>query len=194
MTGEDRVTLHIKNMVCDRCIRVVREELEGIGLKVESISLGEAEVIQPMQPVGRDRIREVLEASGFALLEDQRMRLVERVKAEIIQAVRRDAGEDPLGMKISNYLASRLNMDYNYLSSMFSASVGVTIEQYIIQQKIERAKELVQDGDLNLSEIAYKLGYSSVQHLSGQFKKITGMTASRYRQEHCCRRPLDKVF
>ena len=194
MTGEERVTLHIKNMVCDRCIRVVREELEGIGLKVESVSLGEAEVIQPMQPVGRDRIREVLEASGFALLEDQRMRLVERVKAEIIQAVRRDAGEDPLGMKISNYLASRLNMDYNYLSSMFSASVGVTIEQYIIQQKIERAKELVQDGDLNLSEIAYKLGYSSVQHLSGQFKKITGMTASRYRQEHCCRRPLDKVF
>ena len=194
MTGEERVTLHIKNMVCDRCIRVVREELEGIGLKVESVSLGEAEVIQPMQPVGRDRIREVLEASGFALLEDQRMRLVERVKAEIIQAVRRDAGEDPLGMKISNYLASRLNMDYNYLSSMFSASVGVTIEQYIIQQKIERAKELVQDGDLNLSEIAYKLGYSSVQHLSGQFKKITGMTASRYRQEHSARRPLDKVF
>ena len=193
MTGEERVTLHIKNMVCDRYIRVVREELEGIGLKVESVSLGEAEVIQPMQPVGRDRIREVLEASGFALLEDQRMRLVERVKAEIIQAVRRDAEKDPLGMKISNYLASRLNMDYNYLSSMFSASVGVTIEQYIIQQKIERAKELVQDGDLNLSEIAYKLGYSSVQHLSGQFKKITGMTASRYRQEHCCRRPLDKV-
>jgi AraC family transcriptional regulator len=193
MTGEEKVTLHIKNMVCDRCIRVVREELERIGLKVESISLGEAEVIQPMQPVGRERISEVLEASGFALLEDRRTRLVERIKAEIIQAVRRDAEEDPLDMKFSDYLASRLNMDYSYLSSIFSAAEGITIEQYIIQQKIERAKELLQDGDLNLSEIAYKLGYSSVQHLSGQFKKVAGMTASRYRQEHSGRRPLDKV-
>ena len=193
MTGEERVTLHIKNMVCDRCKRVVREELERIGLKVERVSLGEAEVIQPIEPVGRERISEVLEASGFALLEDRRTRMVERVKAEIIQAVRRDADDDPLGMKFSDYLASRLHMDYNYLSSIFSASVGITIEQYIIQQKIERAKELLQDGDLNLSEIAYKLGYKSVQHLSGQFRKVIGMTASSYRQEHSGRKPLDKV-
>ena len=193
MTGEERVTLHIKNMVCERCIRVVREELERIGLKVERISLGTAQVVQPLQPVGHERISEVLEASGFALLEDPRTRLVERIKAEIIQAVRRDAEKDPLGMKFSDYLAMRLHMDYNYLSSIFSASEGITIEQYIIQQKIERVKELLQDGDLNLSEISYKLGYKSVQHLSGQFKNVTGMTASCYRQENCCRRPLDKV-
>lgn len=193
MTGEERLTLHIKNMVCERCIRVVREELERIGLKVERISLGRAEVVQPMQPVGRERIAEVLEDSGFALLEDPRSRLVERMKTEIIQAVRRDAEHDPLDMKFSDYLASRLHMDYNYLSSIFSASAGMTIEQYIIRQKIERAKELLQDGDLNLSEIAFKLGYKSVQHLSGQFKRVTGVTASSYRQEHAGRKPLDKV-
>ena len=193
MTGEEKVTLHIKNMVCDRCKRVVREELERIGLKVERVTLGEVDVIQPIEPVGRERISEVLEASGFALLEDRRARMVERIKAGIIQAVRRDADEDPLGMKFSDYLASHLHMDYNYLSSIFSASEGITIEQYIIQLKIERAKELIQDGDLNLSEIAYKLGYKSVQHLSGQFRKVTGMTASRYRQENSDRRPLDKV-
>ena len=194
MKGEDREVLHIKNMVCDRCIRVVRDELEHIGLRVTDVELGKAEVIQPIQPVSRQRIREVLDASGFALLDDRKTRLVERIKAEIIQAVRRDAEQEPMNMKFSDFLSSRLYMDYSYLSTIFSSSEGITIEQYIIQQRIERAKELIQDGDLNLSEIAYKLGYKSVQHLSGQFKKVTGMTAGSYRQNHAGRKPLDKVF
>lgn len=193
MAGEDRVTLHIKNMVCERCIRVVREELERIGLKVEQVTLGQAEVVQPLEPVGLERIREVLEESGFELLTDRKTRIVERIKAEVIQFIRRDEQLYPLTMKFSDYLVTRLHMDYNYLSTIFSASAGLTIEQYLIRQKIERVKELLQDGDLNLSEIAYRLGYSSVQHLSGQFRKVTGMTASRYREVLAGRRPLDKV-
>lgn len=193
MEGEEREILHIKNMVCERCIRVVREELEKIGLKVTGIELGRAEVIHPIQPVSRQRIREVLDSSGFALLEGRKARLVESIKTEIIRSVRRDAEKEPMDMKFSDYLASRLHMDYSYLSTIFSSSEGITIEQYIILQKIERAKELLQDGDLNLSEIAYTLGYKSVQHLSGQFKKVTGMTASRYREGLAGRNPLDKV-
>lgn len=193
MAGEDRVTLHIKNMVCERCIRVVREELERIGLKVEQVTLGQAEVVQPLEPVGLERIREVLEESGFELLTDRKTRIVERIKAEVIQFIRRDEQLYPLTMKFSDYLVTRLHMDYNYLSTIFSASAGLTIEQYLIRQKIERVKELLQDGDLNLSEIAYRLGYSSVQHLSGQFRKVTGMTASRYRKVLAGRRPLDRV-
>lgn len=193
MDDKNTETLHIKNMVCQRCIRVVTEELEGLGLKVVRVELGEAEVVQPLQPVSRERIREVLEAAGFGLLEDRLDRIVERVKNEIIQTVRRDAEQEPMNMNFSDYLASRLHMDYNYLSTLFSASQGISIEQYLIRQKIERAKELLMDGELNLSEIAYKLGYSSVQHLSSQFRKITGMTASSYRESLSGRRPLDKI-
>jgi AraC-like DNA-binding protein len=182
-------------MVCDRCIRVVREELEKIGLQVENISLGEVQIKYKNDPLPLDLIRETLNRNGFELIEDKKALLIESVKNIVIHLVHQDAEEQPLKMNYSDYIADQLNMSYHYLSNLFSSVENITIEHYIILQKIERAKELLKYNEYTLSEITYKLGYSSVQHLSNQFKKITGMTASRFRSMTTNqRKPLDKVI
>jgi AraC-like DNA-binding protein len=175
-------TLHIKNMVCNRCIKVVRDELQKLRFDVRSIALGEAIVAGDVRPQDIEKIKGVLEGNGFELIEDQRVKVIERIKQTVLKMVRRDAEKEPLNEKYSEYIAREVGKDYHSLSTLFSSVENVTIEHYIILQRIERAKELLKYGELTLSEISYKLGYSSVQHLSNQFKHITGMTPSRFKK------------
>jgi AraC-like DNA-binding protein len=177
-------TLYIKNMVCDRCIRVVKQELDRLHLNVRSVSLGEVVVGGDRGDLPLERIRSVLEENGFELIEDRNARIIERIKLAVVKLVHRDADVEEKRLKISEYLSRELALDYHYLSTLFSSVENVTIEHYVILQRIERAKELLKYGELTLSEIAYKLTYSSVQHLSSQFGKVTGMTPSRFKSLH----------
>ena len=182
-------------MVCDRCKRVVREELEKSGLKICHIELGKVEIEKTKTEVSQVMIRGVLLENGFDLIEDKKAKLIEGIKTKIIDLVHGDKGEDKISINYSVYLSDQLATDYHYLSTLFSSVENITIEQYIIMQKIERAKELLKYDQDTISEIAYKLGYSSVQHLSNQFKKITGMTASQFRNmTGNLRNSLDKVY
>ncbi len=184
----------IKNMVCNRCIKVVKEEFEKLGLDVRSIILGEVIVNGVLDGVTVNKIRKVLEENGFELIEDKRAGIIEKIKLVILDLVRNDDETIQSGIKDSDYIVDKLGMDYHYLSTLFSSVENITIEQYIILQRIERAKELLKYGELTLSEIAYKLGYSSVQHLSNQFKKVTGLTASQFKNmTENTRKPLDHL-
>lgn len=179
-------------MVCDRCVRVVREELERAGFKVEQVSLGEAILRSPKGPVDLQRIETILSENGFELIKDKNAKLIEQIKQNIISLVHGDPEERR--EKLSQYLSRALGTDYHKLSALFSSVENITIEQYVILHKIERAKELLKYGELTLSEIAYRMGYSSVQHLSNQFKKITGLTPSHFRRlRKATRRPIDKI-
>ena len=187
-------TLYIRNMVCNRCIKVVGEELHKLGLDVRSIGLGVAVVGGNVEDPLLRKIRTSLEENGFELIEDKRIKTIERIKLAVLKLVRSEALESSFKGKHSDYIAQELGQDYQGLSALFSSTESMTIEQYIILQKIERAKELLKYGELTLSEISYKLGYSSVQHLSGQFKKVTGLTPSAFNNlTRNLRTPLDKV-
>ena len=191
----NNVILYVKNMVCERCIRVVREELEKIGLLIRHIELGKVEIEGGDPDLPTETIRKVLSDNGFELIEDRKAKLIESIKNQIIRLIHQDKELQPLDINYSEYLSKQLTADYNYLSSLFSSVENITIEHYIILQKIERAKELLKYDEETLSEIAYKLGYSSVQHLSNQFKKVTGMTASQFRKmSPNLRKPLDKLI
>ena len=187
-------TLYIKNMVCNRCIKVVREELQKLGHDIRSIALGEVVVAAEPDAVAMRKIKAMLEDNGFELMEDQRVKIIERIKQVILRMVRRDAEKEPLTEKYSEYIAREVGKDYRSMTALFSSVENITIEHFIILQRIERAKELLKYGELTLNEISYKLGYSSVQHLSNQFKQITGMTPSRFkRMVENTRLPLDRV-
>ena len=180
-------------MVCARCNRVVTEELEKLGYQVLKVSLGEAEISSTGNDFDIAKIREALTASGFELLDDRKTQLIEQIKLAIIELVHRQ-GEADLHINTSDYLADKLGMEYSYLSSLFSAHEGITIEKYLILQRIERVKELLVYNELSLKEIAYKLGYSSVAHLSNQFKKVTGLTPSYFKEvKDKKRKTIDQV-
>lgn len=179
--------------MCNRCIRVVREELEKLGLHVGRVELGEADVLDDKK-IDMQTVRSVLETNGFQLIEDKRVKTIERTKLAILKMVQHDHGESPLTVNPSEFIARELGQDYHSLSTLFSSVEGVTIEQYTILQKIERVKELLKYGELTLSEIAFRMGYSSVQHLSNQFRKVTGLTPSHFKNlKESLRKPLDKV-
>jgi AraC-like DNA-binding protein len=183
--------LYVKNMVCDRCIRVVKQELEKLKLDVRSVSLGEVILSGSPRDLPLEKIRHTLEENGFELIEDRKARIIEQLKLAIIKLVR---NEGERVQKYSDSLSKELGLDYHSLSTLFSSVENVTIEQYIILQRIERTKELLKYGELTLSEISYKLGYSSVQHLSNQFKQITGLTPTQFkRMTENTRNPLDRV-
>jgi AraC-like DNA-binding protein len=186
--------LYIKNMVCDRCKLAVGNVLDEMDLQPASVQLGEVDLgEETLDDQGLEDFRRRIEALGFELINDRKSRLIESIKKHIIALVReRDELER---VKLSDYLAEQLHHDYTYLSNLFSAVEGVTIEQYFIHQKIERAKELLVYDELSLTEIAYRLGYSSLAHLSRQFKKVTGMTPSHFRQLRDARQrqSLDKL-
>ena len=189
--AETTSTLYVKNMVCDRCIRVVTQELGGLGLDIRSVTLGEVTLTGAQRDLPVDRIRTTLEENGFELIEDKKARLIEQLKLAILRLVR-EPGDRKL--KYSAYLSNALGLDYHHLSSLFSSVENITIEQYIIRQRVERAKELLKYGELTLSEIAYALNYSSVQHLSNQFKHVTGLTPTQFkRMTTNMRNPLDHV-
>jgi AraC-like DNA-binding protein len=187
-------TLYIKNMVCNRCIKVVKDEFEKLNIKVKNISLGEVETEKEISELPLNKISDILIKNGFELIDDSNSRIIEKIKKEIISVIQHYEDEDLTKINFPKYLADKVNKDYNYLSSLFSKTEGITIEHFIILQKIEKVKEYLKYNELTLSEIAYKLGYSSVQHLSRQFKKNTGLTASEFKTNlFVKRKPLDAI-
>jgi len=175
-------------MVCIRCKMVVKAELTNIGLHFSSVELGQAEIIEDISIEQRDQIRIALSKSGLELMDDRKAILVERIKKAIIELVH--YSEEPLTVKLSVYLSQHLNHNYTYLANIFSETKGHTIERFYIEHKIERIKELLIYDELTLTEIAFKMHYSSVAHLSTQFKKITGNTPSFYKKLKKKRRSL----
>ena len=161
-------TLHIKNMVCNRCIRVVREELEQLGFTIASIKLGEVELAEEPTADKLITITQSLSTNGFELLDSRKSQLIEKVKNTIIELIHQ-SDEISIRMNYSQLIQNRVGADYHYLSTLFSTTEGMTIEKYLILQRIERVKELLLYNELSLSQIADKLGYSSVAHLSAQF-------------------------
>ncbi len=179
-------------MVCDRCIMAVRKELDNQELSYKNVQLGEVELSSEPSKQQLEKLAENLNAIGFELLDDKKSQVVEKIKNTIVSLVHRN--EEDLNLKLSALLEEKLQMDYHYLTTLFSSVEGLTIEKYTILQRIERVKELLMYDELNLNEIADQLGYSSVQHLSQQFKKITGLTPSQFRGlKENSRKPLDKI-
>jgi AraC-like DNA-binding protein len=173
--------LFIKNMVSERCKLSVKDIIESIGLVYSSVKLGEIEVETQLSLEQIRRLKEELLAAGFELLRDKKIILVERIVTAIINRVHYD---DNLPLtNYSEYISSELHYDYTHLANIFSSVKGTTIEHFIIMHKIERAKALLEYGELSLTEIAFKLHYSSTAHLSRQFKKITGLTATEFKKD-----------
>lgn len=185
--------LHIRNMVCDRCVKAVKGILSAEGLEAEEIQLGEVKLKKPVTSGQIPALETALRAEGFELIDDKRSRIVSQIKSILIELIHYGDLE-ALHQNISDYIAQKLHRDYHYLSNLFSESENMTIEQFVIFQKIEKVKELLVYDELSLSEISFKMGYSSVAHLSAQFKKITGFTPSHFKKlkDHK-RRPLDKL-
>lgn len=170
---------------------VVKAELEKLGLTPVSIQLGEVEIMGVLEPEKKKELNSNLRELGFAIIDDKKSRLIEKIKNLIIGLVYK---EEPEKINYSDYLATNLHHDYSYLSKLFSEVQGMTIEQYFITQKIERVKELLVYDELSLSEIAYQLNYSSVSHLSKQFKKITGLTPTHFKRlKDQKRTPIDDL-
>lgn len=182
----------IKNMVCNRCIMAVQQVFENLGYPPVRISLGNVETKESIADSELEKLRKSLENYGFELIDDTKSRIIEKIKNIVVQSVHHN--NEDLKINYSNYIESHLNRDYGYLSSLFSEVEGTTIEKYIIHQKIERVKELLVYDELTLSEIAYQMGYSNVAYLSSQFKKVTGLTPSHFKQvKENKRKPLDEV-
>lgn len=171
--------LYIKYMVSLRCKMLVKAEVENLGLECISVDLGQVEIRGEISEEQRETLRTNLKRSGLEILDDKKMILVERIKSVIVEMVHYE-DEFPK-VNDSDYISEKLGYDYTYLSNMFSEVKGITIQQFIIMHKIEKVKELLLYDELNLTEIAYKLNYSSVSHLSNQFKKITGLTPTYYK-------------
>jgi AraC-like DNA-binding protein len=159
---------------------VVKEELSKLGLHYTSVELGEAEIPETISAGQLDQIRAALLRSGLELMDDRKSVLIQKIKNVIIALVH--YSEEPLALNLSDYLSETLNYDYTYLAKLFSEVQGSTIEKFFITHKIERVKELLVYNELNLTEIAYRMHYSSVAHLSAQFKKVTGLTPSHFKQ------------
>ena len=167
-------------MVCDRCKMVVEAELVRLGFHPVSVALGIVDLKE--DKLSRQQLKEISQRFlqiGFELLEDKDHRFVEQIKTTVIELIHRDNDDTPV--KHSEYIAQHIGRDYPYLSKLFSETEGTTIEQYIILQKIEKVKELLAYGEQTLSEISWQMGYSSVAALSGQFKKVVGITPSQFR-------------
>ncbi len=179
-------------MVCNRCIMVVQNELEKFGLEFTHIKLGEVTLAKELTATDRTLLEQKLVALGFEVIDDKKSRIIEKIKNIIIDLVHHQ--DNDTKNNLSDILSEKINHDYNYLSNLFSEVEGTTIEKYFIAQKIEKIKELLVYDELSLSEIALRLNYSSVAYLSNQFKKVTGLTPSYFKQIRAeKRKPLDEV-
>lgn len=188
------MTLMIRNMVCDRCKRVVRDELETLGLIVNRVELGEVEVENLPPTVALDDVRHVLQSNGFDLIDGRKQSLVEHMKVLLINEVQHLKGDRLATENYSAFLERKLGYEYSYLSGLFSAIEGQTVEKYTIALKIEKVKEWLHYDELTLTEMAWRLSYSSVQHLSNQFRQVTGQTPGQFRKDASgTRRPLDSI-
>lgn len=186
--------IFVKNMVCDRCKLVIQNVLDELNLKPQAVYLGEVDFgEETVDAEALEQFQKKITPLGFELINDKKSRLIENIKKQVIALVQQPEGADKI--KLSEYLSQHLFHDYTHLSNLFSTVEGVTIEHYFINQKIEKTRELLVYDELSLTEIAHRLGYSSVAHLSRQFKKVTGMTPSQFKQLHGSsqRLSLDKV-
>jgi AraC-like DNA-binding protein len=174
-------TLHIKNMVCPRCVVSVKEVFDAANLSIQSIALGEIVLNGEFNAKQKKMVSEMLEERGFELLEDNQSKLISKIKTLLIHSIQYNT--QPLHINVSDYLSENLNHEYAYLSRLFSSVEGVTIEKFVLSQKIEKVKELIFYNELTLSEIADQMGYSSVAYLSAQFKKETGMTPTEFKKQ-----------
>lgn len=183
-------------MVCNRCIAAVKQEIKHLGLHANLVSLGEVELEESeLTDQQKQKLDAALISQGFERIDDRKGRLIESIKSKIIKKIHH---EDNIDLKLnwSIILSEELHYEYNYLSNLFSSVEGITLEQYIIRQKIERVKELLFYDEFTLSQAAEKLGYSSVAHLSAQFKKVTGLTPSAMKKSKDfskTRKPLDSI-
>lgn len=179
-------------MVCNRCVRAVTEVLCQLGIEHEAVLLGEITLYKELSNESKKALQEKLSELGFELIDDRKTQLIEQIKRLLLELIQN--AEDERRENLSDYLSNQLRLDYSYLSNLFSSVEGITIEKYFIALKIEKAKELLVYGELSLSEIAWQLGYSSVQHLSNQFKKVTGLTPSYFKTIGAAKRkPLDQI-
>ena len=184
--------LFIKYMVSTRCKMVVKEELKKIGLHFIIVDLGEIEIMENISEDKRALLRKGLANSGLELMDDKKAILIEKIKNVIIEMVH--YSDEMPKVNYSDYISEKLHHDYTYLSNIFSEVKGMTIQQFIITHKIERAKELLLYDEYNLTEISYKLNYSSVAHLSNQFKKVTGLTPSHFKKlKEKRRNPIEEI-
>jgi AraC-like DNA-binding protein len=179
-------------MVSNRCKMAVKEELKNLGLHFIVVDLGEVEIMENITAEQRVQLKIALSNSGLELMDDKRAVLIEKIKNAIIEMVHHT--DEMIKVNFSDYLSKKLNHDYTYLSNLFSEVQGTSIEQFIISHKIERIKELIIYDELNITEIAWKMNYSSVAHLSNQFKKVTGLTPSHFKQMKNKRRsPIEEI-
>ncbi len=190
---EREYTVYIKNMVCDRCIMAVERVFKELNYPVTAVKLGEVSFRVDQGEPDFKLIGERLKSLGFELIEDKKAKLVEKIKTVIVNMIHHQVVND-LKVNYSDYIAGETGRDYHYLSNLFSEKENITIEKYIILQKIEKVKELLIYDELSLSEIAWQLQYSSTAHLSRQFKQITGFTPTGFKKlkEHN-RHPLDQI-
>ena len=180
--------LYIKNMVCIRCKMIVKEELSKLGIEYTSVELGEVEINTPLTSELHDELKKRLMNYGLDLIDDKKHVLIQRIKNLIVEMVHYE--DNPVVVNFSVYLSEKLNHDYTYMANLFSEVQGTTIEKFIISHKIERVKELLLYNELNLTEIAYLIHYSSVAHLSSQIRKVTGYTPSYFKQVKGVRRNM----
>jgi AraC-like DNA-binding protein len=178
-------------MVSVRCKLIVKQELQKLGLHFIIVELGEVETMEDIMGEQLEQLKTALLQSGLELLDNKRSVLIERIKNTLVEMVHTDG---LVNMTFSNYLSTRLNHDYTYLANLFSEIQGITIEQFVISHKIERIKELIIYDELNITEIAWKMHYKSVAHLSNQFKKVTGLSPSHFKQLKDKRRsPIEEI-
>lgn len=171
---------------------VVKEELKKLGLHFIMVDLGEVEILEQITAEQREQLKTDLFNAGLELMDDKKGILIEKIKNAIIEMVHHT--DEMINKKFSNYLSEKLNHDYTYLANLFSEVQGTTIEQFVIGHKVERIKELIIYGELNMTEIAWKMNYSSVAHLSNQFKKVTGLSPSHFKQLKGKRRsPIEEI-
>lgn len=184
--------LYIKYMVSLRCKMMVKEELKKLGLHFIFVNLGEVEIMEDLSEEKRVELKNALLQSGLELMDDKRAILIEKIKNLIIEMIH--YSDEMIKVNLSDYLSEKLNHDYTYLANLFSEVQGTTIEHFMISHKIERIKELIIYDEMNISEIAWKMNYSSVAHLSNQFKKVTGLSPSHFKQLKDKRRiPIEYV-
>lgn len=180
-------------MVSNRCKMAVKEELKKLGLHCIVIDLGEVKIFETISVEKRELLKINLHNSGLELMEDRKAMLIEKIKNIVVEMVHHS--DEIIKVNFSNYLSKKMNHDYTYLSNLFSEAQGNTIEHFIISHKIERIKELIMYGEHNITEIAWKMGYSSVAHLSSQFKKATGFSPSIYKLQKIKKRcPLEEII
>ncbi len=175
-------SLRLKNMTSFCCMRIVRQELEKIGAKVDSVVMGEVTLIYRVDDPGFELIKKTLEDNGFEIITDRERMLVEQIKVAVIELIHFASNANSI-IRNSDYLVDKLQLSYQYLSSLFSKHEKTTLEKYIILNKIEKVKELLFNDEMTLSEIAYQMGYSSVQYLSSQFRNVTGISVTQYKKD-----------